>query len=186
MRFPALITLVTFSFGLGLIGSAMAWEKVTFNSVPANIADSPVDEWHYVERERGNGITTWYLSFDDSSEMWIEVTDPGRYWRASGFTEDKWIQYAKDWGFNGFRRIESLRWGGQWGVIAIATRDERPCVILGVLDKDNFGHDGVQGGTLRMDAGVCGVSVPIRFDEWKAWGKSFKRVSSGYNSALDE
>ena len=175
--------------GIGMaavaLGEAEA-KDTTFSRVPANIADAPVSIWHNVQRrDRGNAFR-WRAAFDGGS-VWVSAMHPGRYWSNAPYSSKSRVLgiFKKD-GFQNFRRVESTTYAGsQWGYMAVADWKDQSCIVGVVLDNDSFDHDGPSGGTLLGYAIDCGSGAVGRFDEWRTWFRSFKRVPLGYNAALD-
>ena len=180
-------TLVVFTTLLALSGAAYA-KKTTFNSVPANIADAPVaDDFLRVERRDDTHIYRWNVHMPDGN-IWISQTWAGRYWPEAYYSSESHVlgRFEKN-GFSNFRQVKSTAYAGsQWGYMAIARyKRGRTCVVGIVLDNDNYDHDGPWGGTLLGYVADCGSGAEGRYDEWRTWFRSFKRVPLGYNAHLD-
>ena len=179
--------LVVFAILTVLPGATYA-EKTTFNSVPANIADAPAaDDFLRVERQDVTHIHRWKVRFPNGN-VWIATLHAGRYWPEAGYSSESRVlkRFEKN-GFRNFRRVRSTAYAGsQWGHMAIAhNKRDKMCIVGVVVDNDNHAHDGGQGGTLRAYVVDCRSGADWRYDEWRTWLRSFKRVPLGYNAHLD-
>lgn len=171
---------------LALAPAAGEAKPTSFSTVPANIADAPVQQWRDVARMDKGDAYRWRIRFPGGF-MWISELHAGRYWPAWKYeSESHVLQLFENGGHSGFRRIEATRsHGSKWGYIAMSNKDGRTCVVGIVLDNDSHSHDGEMGGTLRGYAVDCGPGAESRFGEWKTWFRSFRRVPPGRNAALD-
>ena len=161
-------------------------KPASFSTVPANIADAPVQKWRDVARVDKGHTYRWRIRFPGGL-MWISELHAGRYWPAWKYeSESSVLGILKKGGHSDFRRVEDIRsHGSKWGYMAISNRRGATCVVGTVLNNDGHSHDGETGGTLRGYAVDCGAGAESRFDDWKTWFRSFKRAPSGYNAALD-
>ncbi len=163
----------------------------TFNGVPANIADAPVEDWISVKKTHLKDKRRFmYRMRFPYSNVWVYELYKGIYWPEARFSsESRMVKQFKESGWKNIRNVESVAYAGsQWGYMAIEDWKEsyKDCVIGRVLDSDNHSHDGGGGGTLQAYIADCNSDAENRFDQWKTWLKSFKRVPLGYNAKLDK
>ena len=171
---------------VAFLGAARA-DSTTFNSVPANITDAPVaNDFLHAERRDKAHVFQWVARFPNGY-VWITALHSGRYWPEANYSsESRVLKQFKKNGFSNFSRVESTAYAGsQWGYMTVADSGSRECVVGIVLDNDNHTHDGDQGGTLHGYVVDCGSGAAGRFNEWRTWFRSFKRVPLGYNALLD-
>ena len=173
---------------IALIGVAgFAYAKSTdFSSVPANIADAPVDRWIDVERADEHEVYQWRIRIPNGvilvSQLWN-----GIYWPEAWYSsESRVLKTFRQSGLDNFRRIESTAsHGSRWGYIAMGQYKAADCVIGTVMGRHDFYHDGEDGGNLRGFAIDCGSNAESRYGAWKTWLRSFKHTREGYNAKLD-
>lgn len=170
---------------VGLAGTAHA-QSTSFSSVPANIADAPVDRWIGVERADEHEVYQWRIRIQNGvilvSQLWR-----GIYWPEAWYSSEKRVlKFFRNSGLDNFRRIESTAaYGSRWGYIAMGKYKSADCVIGTVMGRNDFHHDGEDGGNLRGFAIDCGNNAESRYDDWKTWLRSFKHTPEGYNAKLD-
>ena len=137
---------------IAMLGAAHA-KKATFNSIPANIADAPVDDFLHVERRDVTHVYRWKATIPGGS-IWIAHLWGGRYWPEWRYSSKRKVldQFRND-NFENFRRVTSTAFAGsQWGYMALAEWRDRRCVVGVVMDNDNHVHD---GGAGRNSARLC-------------------------------
>lgn len=161
-------------------------EAADFSSVPANIADAPVDRWIGVERADRHQVYRWTLRIPDGivvvSQLWRGVYYP----EARYSSEENVLRMFQREGLDNFRRVESTAsHGSRWGYIAMGKHGTADCLAGIVMGRNDFHHDGEDGGNLEGFALDCGRNAESRYGDWKTWLRSFKQVPEGYNAKLD-
>ena len=170
---------------VGLAGPAHA-KPTDFSSVPANIADAPVDRWIGVERADEHQVYRWKARIPGG------VVLVSRLWRGIFYPETRYsseksvLNMFRKSGLDNFTRIESTAsHGSRWGYIAMGKYKTADCVIGVSMARNDFHHDGQDGGNLEGFALDCGSGAEGRYGAWKAWLRSFKQAPEGYNAKLD-
>ena len=161
-------------------------KSTTFSSVPANIADAPVDRWIGVERADQYQMYQWRVRIPNGMIL-VSRTWNGIYWPESMFSsKDSALEIFRQAGLDNFRRIESTAsHRSRWGYMAMGKYKSTDCIAGVSMDRNDHHHDGPDGGNLRRFVLDCGRNAESRYGDWGTWLRSFKQAPEGYNAKLD-